>query len=1536
MRFVAFTLILLALAIPVRAQTEGADDNGFIIGLLEDNLSTETRKIRLSGVNGVLSSSATVERITISDPEGIWLQIEDARIVWNRSALLRGRVEVEELAARKISIPRGPIADPNALPEAEAQPLKLPELPVSVALGGLEIEELSFGESLFGLAAIVQVSGDLSIVEGQFETTLEMERLDGPGGALSLQASFDGATEELAVDLDFAEPPDGVVANALNLPGKPSVNLDIEGRGPLSDLSINLDLAVDGAQLVDGNLRLQDQEGLQGFDAELIGKLQDVVPDLYAPFFGGDATLRIAGSELADGGLRVSDFSVETAGLQLTGSGETLSGGFLKEARLTGQIGSADGAPLILPFGDGSTSLQDGTLDFNFGVSQAGDWGGELQIRTLRSGEIEVQSVSLDLGGESENISSATERALSGRFRAALEGIGSEKPEIEEALGDRIDATALFNWEAGAPLSVRNLVIAGAGISLEAEGDIADLALDGQIVARIGDLSPFADLAGRDLAGALTLATEGRVEPLSGAFDVDLRGSAESLVLGTPTLDALLEGSTRLSGGLARSTSGVVARAFRLQNDNLTLTAQGRYASSNTDFAVTAALSDIGLIHPESAGAASVVAQALGPADRITLKAEVSIPNGQLVERDVRNLKVAFEGEVNNGGSELDGALRGTGSIGEADLALSGALEVNQRFRALRSFELVLGETQLEGSVSQGGDGLIAGSIDVKSPDLSVPATLLLAEAEGVAELGVILSRSEGGQRLQLTGFARDIVVEQHSLEALDLDLDIRDLLGVPLAEGRIEADRAILSGVGITELEVQADRTGLEMDLRANALLDRGTEINLAGALTNLDPGFRLNLVDLVLRDGEQEAVLSRPATLEMRGALIGLSTFALKVGDGEIRAEGSVSDRWLMTFDLANVPLSVADLVVPDLALEGYISGAARLFGPREAPDVSFDIDARALSAAPVREIGFSPFNLTARGRTDSNRLDITAGLEAENTGRVTLSGALPLTSDAGRIDLAAEISNLNLSELNQMTGNQGLEGRIGATADISGTLARPSASFAGQGERISARALRSNGVQPIRVRANGDFARNVLTLESAEISDANGLQVSASGRVPVAQQRVNIDFQGTVPLALANVALAEQAIQIGGRLVTSGTVSGPWAGPQFSGTATIANATLVDPLRNVRVNNIDMNAGFSGRGIDIRSLSGELAQGGSISGQGRVGFTRGIPADLALRLNNARYSDGQLVDTTISANITVDGPLAGAGRISGRVDIGKTEITVPNSFGIREGVLLDIEHRNLPADAALTLDRAGLPEQERGSRSGSSDLRLDVEISAPNQIFVRGRGLDVEMGGVVRLRGRVSDVLPIGEFALIRGRINILGQRLEFDEGVIQLSGDFDPRIRLVATTNAQETTVNLVVEGRVSDPQVTLTSSPELPQDELLALLIFQRNLSELTPFQVAQLATAAATLAGGGSGGILEGLRSATGLSNLDVVTGDEGEIGVRAGAYLRDNIYLDVEAEDDGDARATINIDITDNLRGRATFGNDGEGSIGIFYEKDY
>jgi translocation and assembly module TamB len=232
--------------------------------------------------------------------------------------------------------------------------------------------------------------------------------------------------------------------------------------------------------------------------------------------------------------------------------------------------------------------------------------------------------------------------------------------------------------------------------------------------------------------------------------------------------------------------------------------------------------------------------------------------------------------------------------------------------------------------------------------------------------------------------------------------------------------------------------------------------------------------------------------------------------------------------------------------------------------------------------------------------------------------------------------------------------------------------------------------------------------------------------------------------------------------------------------------------------------------------------------------------------------------------------------------------------------------------------------------------SVLRLNVGVTAPARIFVRGRGLDAELGGRVQLTGPVTDIQPVGGFQLVRGRLSILGQRITFDEGTVTLVGDLDPFLNFVARSQSGDVTVIITVTGRVSALDISFSSLPALPEDEVLARLIFNRGLNELSALQIAQLAAAAAELAGGSNTSLLGNLRNATGLDDLDVVTDSKGNAAVRAGRYIADNVYLGVEAGAGGTTRGSINLDITDELKARGSLGSDGDSSLGIFFERDY
>lgn len=116
-------LFLLWLLLPVAAFAQSAEeDRGFLQGLIEDNLSSAGREVRIEGFRGALSSRATVERLTIADDQGIWLTLNKVVLDWSRSALLSGRLSVSELSADEILLERLPVADESVdVPSPEAR-----------------------------------------------------------------------------------------------------------------------------------------------------------------------------------------------------------------------------------------------------------------------------------------------------------------------------------------------------------------------------------------------------------------------------------------------------------------------------------------------------------------------------------------------------------------------------------------------------------------------------------------------------------------------------------------------------------------------------------------------------------------------------------------------------------------------------------------------------------------------------------------------------------------------------------------------------------------------------------------------------------------------------------------------------------------------------------------------------------------------------------------------------------------------------------------------------------------------------------------------------------------------------------------------------------------------------------------------------------------------------------------------------------------------------------------------------------------------
>ncbi|PWK72721.1 translocation/assembly module TamB domain-containing protein [Aminobacter sp. AP02] len=565
-------------------------------------------------------------------------------------------------------------------------------------------------------------------------------------------------------------------------------------------------------------------------------------------------------------------------------------------------------------------------------------------------------------------------------------------------------------------------------------------------------------------------------------------------------------------------------------------------------------------------------------------------------------------------------------------------------------------------------------------------------------------------------------------------------------------------------------------------------------------------------------------------------------------------------------------------------------------------------------------------AGGTTTLDRLALNLG-----GGTATISGTA-----GSALNLNATLANVPASLANSFSPGLGAAGSISGTVKVSGAAANPTVGYDLNVSGAATTQTTGAGFGPMKIGSTGTFDGGRLTFQST-IGDGSGLALRGGGTVVTnAPVTLDLNFAGPVPFSFLTRTLAAQGMALTGSADVNVQVRGPATSPVIGGSVRASGARLLMAQSGIAINDINLDVGIAAGVARINRLTGSLSTGGQLTASGTVGTdaATGFPADITVKLTDGRYTDGRVVTANLGGDIAIKGPLTKAPVLSGTINLARTVISIPEKF---PGSLtaVDVKHKNAPKAVVAQQEAMRPPTQASG---GTGALTLDVTINAPSQIFVQGRGLDAELGGTLRLSGSSAAPQAVGEFTLKRGRLSILGKRLNFTRGSVGFSGSLVPTINFAAETTAGDATVTITVTGEANNPKFSFSSVPALPEDEVLARLIFGRSMSNLSPLQIAQLAEAAAQMAGiGGSTSLLSSLRSTLGVDDLDIRTNDQGDTSIAVGKYLNDRTYLSLEAGDKpGSGKATIDLNVGRGikLRGQAT--DAGEAKGGIFYEREY
>lgn len=854
-----------------------------------------------------------------------------------------------------------------------------------------------------------------------------------------------------------------------------------------------------------------------------------------------------------------------------------------------------------------------------------------------------------------------------------------------------------------------------------------------------------------------------------------------------------------------------------------------------------------------------------------------------------------------------------------------------------------------------------------------------IARAEGSLSLD-----QDGFLATDLTGQLRDLGLFVDRIQApASFNLSASGPLDALEANANLSIEEGQAAGYKIEDLTVQLDGVANlnapSGNLSVNGQID-GKPLEVKAQVVSADGRTKVDDLDLAIGPNRLTGTLELgpdflPAgdvsfdfpDLSLLAALAGQTLDGDLKGDITLRSEqgriaadidasGSTIRQGNLTISEPKVDLSVTDAAAlaaeGDIQASSIISGANRLNGAalsftRSGSDTDFNLTgsydnapvvlrgaleqgAKGLSI-DIEELQATPRGLPLSLGAPSSVELVDGGVRIGETvisagsGRVTLSGMV-----GERLDLTANIQSLPASLAASFAPALAPEGTISGTVQVSGTAAAPIADYKLDWQGATLAQTRAAGLGPLGITANGRFENQTLAIDSR--INGGGLGLTANGQVSLQNgTRLDIRVNGSVPLSAANGSLAAQGFVAEGTANVNLTIGGRAVQPQINGTVSTGGARVVDVRRNLAIEQIATTVNLIGTRAEIGSLTGTLASGGRVSVRGYIDIASpGLPADLAINLDQAVYVDGNTVTSTADGRLTLTGQLTNGPLLAGTVNLSRTSITLSES---RPASLqaLDIEHRNAPP-AVLRQQRDQEPAE---GRTASAPIALDLTIASPSQTFVRGRGIDAELGGTIRLTGTAAAPVVSGAFDLRRGRMQILTKRLEITRATITFGGDLVPLLDLEATTTSGNAAITIRLTGLASNPEVSFSSTPALPQDEILAQLIFGQSLSRLSPLQIAQLADAAAQLAGGRGTSLFQSLRSALGIDDLDISTDETGGTSISAGKYLNDRTYIELQQSGSGGAKATINLDIGRGLKLKGEAGGSGAGG-GIFYEKEY
>lgn len=1093
-----------------------------------------------------------------------------------------------------------------------------------------------------------------------------------------------------------------------------------------------------------------------------------------------------------------------------------------------------------------------------------------------------------------------------------------------------------------APASMEKAVI-----DLAVDGTFSEITLDA--IIQIGNAVYKDEIAANEATGTFSTKLN-----LNKKEEIPLSGSAAitGIFLLPSAVDAFIGTAVDIDfiSSFDRVTEKIVVKEVKIVGGNVAAAGEGQYfvATGAGNAVADVKIHDLSKILPVTGSLSTTIdMEGLVPENRFGAKIEVQTTDLDLLDKALNDLvgalvsataKVDFRNDVFD--------------VSDFELQLpvgmvAGEAEIPSHFKSF-SAKLMASVPELSrlGSLSNSnlkGAGTITADIEGNIDNPNIAGNIDVKNLE-VEEFAVGNATARYGLKDIFTSPTGDIagLVDPDNLNiSFSSDINVRDFVRLKLDQISIIDNKNNISGA----MTIPFDGTPLTGQLKALF-----PELATVSVLKNEEIFGNLEIEAAFGNlDGEQSLAF------EVASLSLALPRHSIAVDAVSLNgtAVGNFSDPAIKsTMKISNLLFEKSNLDSAVVTIDGKLSDATYDVSLEMQTEPSLEL---AGGGSISKEKNISRFSLARLdGEFGDQKISLAEPLFLKQEGHLInidnfvlavgkgrLMGTLEITETSASSDLTITALPLDLLEL--FNPDLQVTGRLDGEAQFSIHEKGSNGTFSFAATQIQVEAAEYPDAPIFSSHLDGEIAEGKIEFEG----DITGLEETAfdiSGLIPVTatftpfdihinyDKPVNINLSVDSDIKALWPILSLDTQKSSGIFTANVDLQGTLSDPELQGSASLKNGGYEHTVLGMVLTNITLDIAVKDTENLTLDLTASDGHEGTISSTGKINISALDNPEMEISVLAKSLQALNLEDFQVKtdADITIEGPLT-ALNVGGRMTTREVEIDIGGQVAPTV-VTLEVTEINRPgAEEVLISVQSGLDK----------DIRLAIDLEMPRRVYIRGRGLDSEWEGKLKISGTAETPIIEGFIKPVRGQFAFAGKSFVLQEGQITLSGDnLDPELHLSGKYTRADFTATVVIEGSTSDPEIKFHSDDGLPEDEVISQILFGKETGGLTALEAVQLAEAVASLSGnsGSGGGYSRFIQSALGLDTLSAGTNSEtGDTEVSVGKYFNDNVYVGVDQGVEEDStRAKVQIDLTPNLSLETEMGQATGSRVGVIWKWNY